>query len=96
MYFGTLLSSLFKLFLFFVLVYIIKKINLVTEKTTQELSDVLLKVIVPCSVISSGFEGKGNDIKSVGLSFLIITLCYIFFFILSFAFLKRVLIGVGI
>ena len=49
-----------------------------------------MKVIVPCSVISSGFEGKGNDIKSVGLSFLIITLCYIFFFILSFAFLKRV------
>ena len=90
MYFGTLLSSLFKLFLFVVLGYIIKKINLVTEKTTQELSDVLLKVIVPCSVISSGFEGKGNDIKSVGLSFLIITLCYIFFFILSFAFLKRV------
>ena len=77
MYLGTLVKSLLTLFLLVLSGYLIKKINLVSDKTIDELSDVLLKIILPASIIASGFEGKNNDIKSVGLSFLIISLCYI-------------------
>ena len=84
MYLGTLVKSLLTLFLLVLSGYLIKKINLVSDKTVDELSDVLLKIILPASIIASGFEGKNNDIKSVGLSFLIISLCYIFFFLFSF------------
>lgn len=84
MYMGTLLKSLLTLFLLVATGYVIKKINLVSDNTTDELSDVLLKVIVPCSIIASGFEGKSGDVKKLGLSFLIISLCYIAFFIISF------------
>lgn len=84
MYMGTLLRSLFTLSLFVASGYVIKKINLVSDNTTEELSDVLLKIIVPCSIIASGFEGKSGDVGKLGLSFLIISLCYIFFFLFSF------------
>ena len=84
MYLGTLVKSLLTLFLLVLSGYLIKKINLVSDKTVDELSDVLLKIILPASIIASGFEGKNSDIKSVGLSFLIISLCYIFFFLFSF------------
>ena len=84
MYLGTLVKSLLSLFLLVLSGYLIKKINLVSEKTVDELSDVLLEIILPASIIASGFEGKNSDIKSVGLSFLIISLSYIFFFLFSF------------
>ena len=84
MYLGTLIKSLLTLFLLVLSGYFVKKLNIVSEKTVEELSDVLLKVILPSSIIASGFEGKSSDIKSIGLSFLIISLCYVFFFVFSF------------
>ena len=44
MYLGTLVNSLLTLFLLVLSGYLIKKINLVSDKTVDELSDVLLKI----------------------------------------------------
>ena len=88
MYLETLFSSLLELFLLVALGYGIRKIKLVGDKTIDELSEVLLKVILPLSVVSSGFDSTGGDGKNLVLSFLIISLCYIFFFVFSFLVLR--------
>ena len=84
MYFETLIKTLLTFFLLVLFGFFIKKINLVSDKTVDELSDVLLKIILPSSIIASGFEGKNSDIKSVWLSLVIISICYVFFFVFSF------------
>ena len=84
MYFETLIKTLLTFFLLVLFGFFIKKINLVSDKTADELSDVLLKIILPSSIIASGFEGKNSDIKSVWLSLVIISICYVFFFVFSF------------
>ena len=84
MYFETLIKTLLTFFLLVLFGFFIKKINLVSDKTVDELSDVLLKIILPSSIIASGFEGKNSDIKSVWLSLVIISICYVFFFVSSF------------
>ena len=84
MYFETLIKTLLTFFILVLFGFFIKKINLVSDKTVDELSDVLLKVILPSSIIASGFEGKNSDIKSVWLSLVIISICYVFFFVFSF------------
>ena len=83
MYFETLIKTLLTFFLLVLFGFFIKKINLVSDKTVDELSDVLLKIILPSSIIASGFEGKNSDIKSVWLSLVIISICYVFFFVFS-------------
>ena len=55
MYLGTLIKSLLTLFLLVLSGYFVKKLNIVSEKTVEELSDVLLKVILPLSIIASVF-----------------------------------------
>ena len=84
MYFETLIKTLLTFFLLVLFGFFIKKVNLVSDKTVDELSDVLLKIILPSSIIASGFEGKNSDIKSVWLSLVIISICYVFFFVFSF------------
>ena len=84
MYFETLIKTLLTFFLLVLFGFFIKKINLVSDKTVDELSDVLLKIILSSSIIASGFEGKNSDIKSVWLSLVIISICYVFFFVFSF------------
>ena len=84
MYFETLIKTLLTFFLLVLFGFFIKKINLVSDITVDELSDVLLKIILPSSIIASGFEGKNSDIKSVWLSLVIISICYVFFFVFSF------------
>ena len=84
MYFETLIKTLLTFFLLVLFGFFIKKINLVSDKTVDELSDVLLKIILPSSIIASGFEGQNSDIKSVWLSLVIISICYVFFFVFSF------------
>ena len=84
MYFETLIKTLLTFFLLVLFGFFIKKINLVSDKTVDELSDVLLKIILPSSIIASGFEGKNSDIKSVWLSLVIISICSVFFFVFSF------------
>ena len=84
MYFETLIKTLLTFFLLVLFGFFIKKINLVSDKTVDELSDVLLKIILPSSIIASGFEGKNSDIKSVWLSLVIISICYVFLFVFSF------------
>ena len=81
MYLTTLLNSLLALFLLVLSGYSIKKMNIISDKTIDELSNVLLKIILPCQIISSGFNGKGNNVKNVAFAFLIISLCYVFFLI---------------
>ena len=90
MYLTTLLNSLLALFLLVLSGYSIKKMNIISDKTIDELSNVLLKIILPCQIISSGFNGKGNNVKNVAFAFLIISLCYVFFLIFSFIVFKSI------
>lgn len=89
MYIETLLSSLLLLFLMVVMGYFIKKAGLVSDRTVEDLSRVLLTIILPLSIIASGCEKDSSvAISDLGLSFLIISLVYISFFLVSYVVLK--------
>ena len=84
MYIQTLLNSLLELFLMVALGFFIKKINLVNDKTINELTNVLLSILLPFSIIASGNETCSREmISNIGLSFLIVSLYYIFAFLFS-------------
>lgn len=84
MYYGTLFNSLLELFLLVALGFIIRKMNLVSGRTVNELANILLSVILPFSVIASGNENCREEMmRNIGLSFLIVSLYYIFAFIIS-------------
>ncbi len=85
MYFETLFNSLLELFLLVALGFSLRKWNLVGNKTVNELTDILLTVILPFSVVASGNESCSEEMMTnVGLSFLIVSLYYILAFIISF------------
>lgn len=85
MYFETLFNSLLELFLLVALGFSLRKWNLVGDKTVDELTGILLTVILPFSIVASGNEScSGEMMTNVGLSFLIVSLYYILAFIISF------------
>ncbi len=65
--------------------FALKRLNLVSDSTVSELSDILLAVILPFSVVASGNEScSGEMLRSIGQSFLIISLYYVLAFIISY------------
>lgn len=53
-YFETLISSLLQIFCMIALGYFIRKKRLMNDETFDDLSRLLLSIILPCSVVSSG------------------------------------------
>lgn len=89
MYIETLLKSLLNLFLMVALGYGIKRFGFISERSVDELSRILLSIILPIAIVSSGLGNESDaSFSSVGLSALIISLCYISFFIISFLVVK--------
>ncbi len=80
------------MFLLVALGFIIKKIKLVSTDTVNELTNILISVTLPLSVLASGGEECSREmITNIGLSFLIISLYYIAAFIISFLAFRPVL-----
>lgn len=89
MYLETLLSSLAQMFLLIALGYFIRKMNLVSGNTVNELKNILLSVTLPASFLASGAESaSGSMMRNVGLSFLTVSLYYTVAFIISFPFFR--------
>ena len=80
------------MFLLVALGFVIKKIKLVSTDTVNELTNILISVTLPLSVLASGGEECSREmITNIGLSFLIISLYYIAAFILSYLAFRPVL-----
>ncbi len=70
--------------------YLMRRGNLVSGKTVGELSNVLLSVILPCSIISSGFgECSPQMVNNAAFSFVIISLYYILAFLVSLLLFRK-------
>ena len=90
MYLETLLKSLVEMFLLIALGFFIRKRNLVDESTVSDVSSVLLSVILPFSFLASGGEScTSEQMRNVGLSFVIISLYYILAFAVSIVFFRN-------
>ncbi len=89
MYLETLLKSLSEMFLLIALGFFIRKRNLVSESTVKDVSSILLSVILPCSFLASGGEScTAEQMRNVGLSFVIISAYYILAFVISLIFFR--------
>ncbi len=89
MYFETLFNSLLELFLLVAMGFTLRKKNLVRTETVRELTDVLLIIILPFSVVASGNEDCSREMMTnIGMAFLIVSLYYVFAFVISYLALK--------
>lgn len=60
MYMQTLISSLIEVFILILVGYVIRKKNILSEYTISDLSNLLLYIILPLSIISSGSSSDSN------------------------------------
>ena len=54
MYLSTLVTSLFQVFLMIIAGYVVRKLGILSAKGVSELSRLLMALVLPCSIISSG------------------------------------------